>query len=476
MATVDLLIKNGKLVIPKVGILEATLAVDEGRVVSISKHPTQPQADKLIDAKGKYVLPGVIDPHTHYGDYYALPWKGYSWEDDFRTETQSAAIGGCTSLIDYLHTKPGYETKSYFGYINDDIASAEKNSLLDFALHIVILSEKHTEDIPDYAKRAGITSFKFLLGYKGAGAAAMGLPSFDDGLLYLGFKKMSSVGSPAIGLVHAENAEVSNRLRERLMKEGKTGLQAWEESRPAFTEVEAISRSVIIARAAGCPLYIVHISAAEGVDVVTQAKSEGLEVWAETTPAYLSFTKDDEFPNFTGKFQPPLRDRNNRERLWQELKEGKIDTIGGEHCACRLAEIEKKDYWFAPLCAGAGSEIILPVLLSEGVNKRGVTLERVAEVTSYNVARAFGLYPQKGTITVGSDADLTIVDLDKKVVATPEILKRKTNFILHDRWEFKGWPTMTIVRGNVVAEDNEIVGKSGTGRYIKRAPKRGQSN
>jgi dihydropyrimidinase len=298
---------------------------------------------------------------------------------------------------------------------------------------------------------------------------ARGVTGIDDGFLYDAFKRIASLGPPSIACLHAENPEVIKRLEEKMRKIERTNVSVWNDTRPNFTEEESISRAIIIGKTAGCPIYIAHTTSAEGARLVAKAKSEGLNVLAETCPIYLTFTKKDyEQLGVIGKASPPLRDAESVERLWYGIENGSIDVVSSDHVVKSLdMKVGNGDIWSATP-GFPGSATMLPVLLSEGVNKRKIPLEKIVEVSSYNAAKIFGLYPEKGTIAIGSDADFTIVDLKKKVVVNAEILNSSADWTIYDGWEFKGWPIVTIVRGNIVVEDGEIVGKPGTGKYIYR--------
>ena len=461
MKVVDLVIKNCKIVVPKMGIFSAGIAVENGKVVAIASESHLPKADSVIDVKSNYVLPGVIDPHVHYGTINPLA-------QDAKTETQSAAIGGVTTVMRHYR-----DAKSYFEGFDYEKQTLKKNTLIDFAFQFIIMTDQHLKEMRNYVGKLGVTSFKFFMshkkGYLDAYARAHGVIGIDDGFLYLALKKMASFGPPLIACLHAENQEIINRLEGKMRKTKQTNMAVWNDTRPNFTEEESISRAIILGKLTGCPIYIVHMTSVEGARLVAKAKSAGLNVLAETCPIYLTFSRGDyKQLGVIGKASPPLRDTESIERLWRGVADGTIDTIGSDHGAkSREIKIGKGDMWSATP-GFPGSATMLPLLLSEGVNKRKIPLEKIVEVSSYNPARIFGIYPKKGTIAIGSDADFTIIDLKKKVIVKPEILKSSADWTIYDGWKFKGWPIMTIIRGNVIVEDGEIVGKNGTGKYINR--------
>jgi len=342
--------------------------------------------------------------------------------------------------------------------------------MIDGVFYALIMSDRHIEEIPECVRDLGIISFKFHMVYRGREAESIGLPGYescDDGMLYAGFKKIREVGYPVKAMVHTENPEIYFRLSEKLIAEGRDDLAAWTEARPSFVEEEALRSALFIAKVTHAPLYVVHMSIGRGVNIVAQAKAEGMKLTVETCPHYLTLTKDIDGDPRLAKVNPSLKDKEDVERLWWGIQHGLIDTLGTDHCAL-TKDLKNKtgDLWHC-VPGFPGVATLLPVMLSEGVNKGRISLEKMVEVCSYNTAKTFALYPKKGAVKVGSDADLVIVDLDKRVKVTPEILKSSSDYTLYDGWEFRGWPSLTMVRGTVVMEEGEIVGKPGTGEYIQ---------
>src|SRR3972149_3149971 len=442
---VDLVIKNGKLVIPRVGILDAGVAIDDQKIVGIMKDQALPEADKEVDATGKYVLPGAIDPHCHLGNY--MPF-----EQDCFTETRSAAGGGVTTLFTFVKMSKlpvplsnSSSLSSVFGRVKDIV---DKNAVVDLGLSLMMTSSNLIEDIHECVE-LGVSSFKFQQLYRGEEARKLGYSEIlDDGDVYRSFQEIA--GHPAaLAQWHAENIDIIDLFREKLEKANRVDLAAWTDSRPDFNEDDATHKVCVLAKQAGCRLYVVHVDTAISLQRIVEARNEGTKVYAETCPQYLTLTKDESF-GVLGKVNPPLRDRETMAMLWRALADGSIDCIGTDHISVKMKEkIGKGDIWSA-LLGFPGVETMLPVLLSEGVNKGRITLERLVEVCSYNTARIFNLYPRKGTIAVSSDADLTIVDLHKKVKVRPELLHSESDFTLYDGWTMEGWPILTMVRGKIV--------------------------
>jgi len=454
--SVDLAIKNCKIVSPW-GISVAGIAIDHGKIVAIGSDDSLPEAVRTIDALGNHVIPGIIDTHVHLE-------LGHSLEESARTDTAAAALGGITTLGHYLGTIAWAGKRSYTEKFDEWKATYEKHAVVDAFFHVFILSDMHLRELVDNARRYGITSCKFHMGYRETGPGQIGEGSIDDGFLYTGFKYIAGLGYPARAMVHAENMDIINRFIPDVAATGRQDLAAWTEARPAFCEVLDVERAILIARVTRAPLYIVHTSAAGSVDAIARAKAEGVDVVGETCPQYLTLTKDSPLGTL-GKINPPLRDEESIQRLWQGLREGTIECLGTDHCT--YTREMKQDMWTAP-SGIPGMEYFLTLMLSEGVNKGRITLERLVEVCCYNNARIFGIYPQKGTITVGADADLVIIDLNKKAKLSAKTSHQLTDFCPYEGWEVKGGPILTMVRGNIVAEGGKLTAQPGVGRYIPR--------
>lgn len=462
---VDVVIKNSKLIIPNLGIINAGVAVENGKIVAVSRDTLLPKADRTIDAEGNFVLPGIIEPHSHLGNYAPF-------EKDLRTETASAAGGGVTTLFSYLKIlklpEPYSEAKSHLDVFEDIKKMVEDNVVIDFSFHLLMTSSRQIEDINKSVEN-GVTSFKYIMGFTGEEAKKLGIASLSDGDIYRGFVETAKHRErSAITCIHTENVDIINIFRKKVVDEGRKDLAAWTDSRPEFNEGDTFYKVAFFSEQTNCPLYIVHVDNELTLNLINEARKKGIKIYTETCPHYLAFTKNEDF-GILGKIAPPLRDKKNIKYLWEGVMNGSIDTIGTDH----MGGIQKKDkmgkgdVWSA-LSGFPGVETMLPMMLSEGVNKGRISLERLAKICSYNPARIFGLFPRKGTIAVGSDADLTIIDLHKRLRVTPEILHSASDFTLFDGWTFEGWPTLTMVRGNVVMENGDIIGKPGVGKYLMR--------
>jgi dihydropyrimidinase len=453
---VDLLIQNGVMVIPADGLFKGCLGIVGEKIVGIYDSPRGISARTRIDAGGNYILPGLVDPHVHYG------YKG-NVEGHFRTETASAAVGGITTVIpfyrDYENPIGLYENIPWVKSV------AEENSHIDFSLHLLLITRNQLMNVDRYLNEYGIVSFKFYLVYKGEDAKSIGLigNETDDGFLLEAFSILAQSPGP-VACVHAENSEIILALMKKYREGGRDGLPTWSECRPNLSEAESVHRVITLAKAVQCPIYIVHLSTREALEEVGHLRDTYKKIFVETCPQYLTLTKDDPLGNL-GKVNPPLRSPEDIDALWKGISEGLIDTIGSDHCPFRK-EDKEGTIWDART-GFPGSATLLPILLSEGVHKRGISLEKVAEIASLNPARIFNLFPRKGTIQVGSDADLCIVDMNLSKRVEPTMLQGHSDFSVYEGWTLKGWPVMTMVRGSMVMKDGHIVGPKGHGRFIQ---------
>ena len=446
----DLVIRGGTLVHPW-GRVEADLGV-RGETIAAIATPGETLAGKReIDARGRYVLPGRIDPHVH------MHWPDWPMEEAIPISSRAALAGGTTTLIHFI-----LSTGSLLEHFAEMKTLFDAKAHSDGTFHGGIVSEAHIGEIPELA-RQGATSFKFWMSYRGEEAKPP-LQGIDDGVLFRGFREVGRLGPGAVALVHAENIEVFFGLRDELKASGRSNV-AWTETRPPFCEEEAMNRAIVLVDAAGCPLYIVHITIREGVRIVREARARGKRVIEETCPQYLTLTKD--FDPVNGKINPPLRESADSDALWDGLSGGVLSTVGSDHAPTSLRH--KENLWSA-IVGMPGIETSLPALLSEGVNKGRLSLERIADVTAHQPARVFGLYPKKGTLQAGSDADLVVVDLEEaRVVDANKNLHQGSDFSPFDGRTLTGWPVLTVLRGQVVMEGGEVSAAPGTGRFVPRA-------
>jgi dihydropyrimidinase len=460
----DVLVTNASVVIPKVGVIEASIAIDDGKVMSL-KPPTSMQADRRIDARGKYILPGAIDPHVHYGVYTPI-------DEAARTESRSAAVGGVTTMMRMLRLYG-----DSYRAIERQLAASKGSHYIDYAVHASILKPSQVKDIP-YLKDMGVNSLKIYMNLgadlnhiymdldPGEHGVKDGEVDMDDTLLSRIVEGSAKVHSTV--LVHAENPAVCSEHIKAGKDKGLSGLKAWSDCRPASSEAESVAKVSELGRRFGARLYFVHIGSNAALDAILAERQKGrANYYIETCPQYLTHTAD--FTSVTGKVVPPIRSKSDVQSMWSALRNGVVDTVGTDHVANRLEmKMGGGDLWSA-LAGFPGIATMLPVLLSQGVNQDRVGIERVAEVTSYNTARIFGMYPKKGTVQEGSDADLVMVDMDLEQKVTPELLQSYSDYTIYDGWKLKGWPVMTIVRGKVVMEDGQVSSDAlGHGQFVAR--------
>ncbi len=480
----DTLITNAAAVIPRVGIVQTNIMIENGKIKTLTKSIDNIHASKTINANGKYVLPGVIDPHVHYGVYTPI-------DKAAQTESRSAAVGGVTTMIRMLRIHESYQKK-----IGKQLEASKHHHHIDYSVHASILTPDQIQDIP-YLKKIGINSVKI---YMNLGAdlnhilmdLEPGNHDIREGEVNMTDELMSSIIEEASKvhstvLVHAEDpvicADHIKRKREsESMSETMTAttatttistnsssLKTWSDCRPSTSsEAESIRKIAAIGRKYSSNLYFVHIGSTAALEAILTEKEKGnSNFYIETCPHYLTHTT--EFEKLTGKVVPPIRSKSDVQSMWSALRNGIIDTIGTDHVANRLSmKMGSGDIWSA-LAGFPGIATMLPVLLSKGVNENRITMEQVAEVTSYNAARIFGMYPKKGTIQLDSDADLTIVDLDLQQKVTPDLLQSYSDYTIYDGWTLKGWPVLTMVRGKVIMENGRVSSESlGHGKFVGR--------
>jgi dihydropyrimidinase len=452
----DLLVKNGRVVFPYGGITRADIGVKGGEVVGMYADASEVKAGNVIDVCGKFILPGMIDSHTHMG-------LGSSIENEYESESRSAAVGGITTMMSYTNC-----TNSYGDHFKNEKKAGEERSIVDFALHFSLMNDIHLKEIPRYIEEFGVSSFKFFMNFRGEEGIYFGVEGIDDGYMFDCFSALSHYhGSCAV--VHAENIEIVWRLRDRLIAEGRNDLLAWTESRPHFIEVEAIQRALFYGEITNCSVYIAHVTTRDGLHVIRDYKRRKGKVYCETCPHYLMFHAESGLGSL-GKVNPPLKDHNDVEALWEGVTDGSIDCVTSDHVARRK---EKKIGTIWEAANGfPGLATTLPILLGQGVNKGRFGIERIADMNC-STAKIFNLYPRKGTIEIGSDADFTIVDPDLEKEVNVKDLKSACDYSLFEGLKLKGWPVMTIVRGQVVMNNGQITAEPGYGIYLNRSvPKR----
>jgi len=437
----DILIQKG-LVVSGAGIRKADVGIKGEKIVRVGLGLKKEEAGRIIDATGKYVLPGVIDVHVHP-----------VYEDDMGGLSLTAAYGGVTTLIHFAYAKPGMKLIDTIKQYQED---GSKRSYLDFAIHGTLFDPANQiEEIPA-AFEFGVTSFKMFMAY------AKLKWMTDDYHLAKAMDLIAECGGMA--MVHAENGMVTDYFEDRSLKRGEDQKKVFLKTRPDYLEAEAIFRAISIAAVTHCPLYVVHLSTARGILPIQQAKAEGQMVYVETCPQYLTMT-DAKLQKLgpLAKIGPPLRTERDRLALWKAIQKGVIDTIASDH-APKAKKIE--DPFFEAPYGSPQTETMLTVIYDEGVNKGRVKLSKLVRLFSENPAKIFGLYPKKGTIQKGSDADIVIFDPKQVHTIHHQTQHSRAPYTLYEGRRCKGKPVLLMQRGKVLIEDDEIKGKPGEGMFL----------
>jgi dihydropyrimidinase len=485
----DLIIKNANAVIPKVGVLKTNILIENGKIKELTNSSASVNYIKSINANDKYVLPGLIDPHVHYGVFSPVEMAA-------ATESKSAAVGGVTTIMRMLRV---YE--SYKDEISKHLDASARNHFIDYGIHASILNSDQVKDI-SYLYQRGIHSFKL---YMNLGSTDnrilmdmypyrnLRLPknvSVSDELCKSVVGKSSTFKNSVV-LVHAEDHNTcANLIEEKKLENARTEsstldasleniknspakpskdnpLDLWSKCRPTESEVIAIKKIMNMARQFESNIYFVHIGSNGALDAILYERQiGGCNAYIETCPHYLTHSVD--FGDIRGKVVPPLRSKNDIASLWSAIKNGVIDTIGTDHVANTLSLKcgENNDIWTA-LAGFPGLATMLPVLLHYGVNLRQLPILRLAELTSYNTSKIFGMFPKKGTIQRGSDADLVIIDIDLVQKVTPDLLQSSSDYTIYDGIKLQGWPITTISRGKIIMENGMVFPENlGHGEFI----------
>lgn len=453
----DCIIKNGNVIFPDV-TREADLACQDGKIVAITNPGTHLESKSEINAKGCYVLPGAIDPHVHVH----WPFLAATTADDYSIASRAAALGGTTTFIDFAHPRMGATPVER---INNRLAEIGIQSSIDFSLHCVISNrEPETLDQIELLTKKGITSFKLYMTYSRRKIMA------DDSILFEVMKKASKLG--ALVCVHAENGPVGDALEAQFIAEGKTKAVDFPHHKPNFIEAEAVERAIFWAKQTGARLYFFHLSTSEGLEIIRDAQKKGFPIAAETCPQYL-LLDESVFarPGIGHRFicSPPIRSTKDNEALWEGIKDGTISTIGTDHCAFTIAQKNMGIDNFVDVPNGLpGIETRLSLMWTEGVSKNRITAQQLAKILSANPAKIFGLYPQKGSISIGSDADLVIFDPSERWVLTQDKTNMGVDWIPYEGWEMHGKVIHTLSKGKLIVKNGKFTNVSSEGEFITR--------
>lgn len=454
----DLIIKGGDVVFPGQGVKRADIGVRDGKIAAIFEAGQPIVADEELDAQGLTIFPGLIDAHQHLGIYNSV-------EQDF-IDTKEHAIGGVTTLINYDRQPVSYH--EFFPKVRE---IGEKHSYIDFAYSLGILTEQHIDELEEYVTQYGLTSFKFFRNYerqlndKFKVTNGIHLTAMD--LLRI-LMKMKEISPKLILGVHCENMDINRYLTDLLMGQHVPDtLQTWSKTSPGYGEAESLLSTLYLNHVAGGNVFIVHLTSGASVDLLEKVPwltESGVKV--ETCPHYLTLTEDTD--KLDAKVGPPIHSKWDQERLWEGIRNGTINAIGTDHVPNALKTKYKQGtgVW-AAMFGFPGVGALLPIMITEGHLKRGLSLERIADITSCQLAESFNL-PQKGRIEVGCDADFAIVDLKREKTIHPDLFHSSSDYSVYEGMSVAGWPVYTISRGEIIVEDGVPTKQNGRGRYLAR--------
>ena len=451
------LIKNGRIITAEHDYT-ADVYIEKDKITTIGAS-LKIAADDVIDANGKYVIPGGIDVHTHLD----MPFGGTTSCDDFETGTRAAAFGGTTCIVDFATQSKGTRMRSA---LDTWCKKADGKATIDYGLHMIItdLPVAHLEDMSDMV-REGVTSFKLFMAYPNVLMA-------DDATIFRAMRHTAKTG--ALVCMHAENGGVIDVIVQQALAEGKTAPIYHALTRPTTAEGEAVNRSIALAEMAGAPVYIVHLSCNDALEKVAEARDKGIPVYAETCPQYLFLSLDDmNKPGFEDAkvvFTPPLREKWNQDKLWTGLKKNTLQVVSTDHCPFCFKEQKElgKDNFTKIPNGGPGIEHRLQLLFDGGVRQGRISLNRWVELTSATPAKMFGLYPRKGTIAVASDADIVIWDPEKDYTISVKTHHMAVDYSMFEGRKVKGNIDTVFSRGEKIIQNDKFLGKAGRGNFVKR--------
>lgn len=477
MTRYDTVVKDGTLVVPYSGIVRADLGIKDGRISCIADEIISGQAERVVNAGGKVVFPGAVDSHFHVGIYRPF-------SQDAESESRSALVGGVTTLISYFRTGHHYLNKTgpYREIFPEVLELSREHFHTDYAFHLAIMTADQLQEVDELVEKHGVGSFKFYMFYKGLNLAASSTrgseytmaDNYDLGHLYLLMESVSRIsrkhrerGRISLSL-HCENPELIRVFIEKVKAEGIKGLEAYSKARPPLTEHLSILEAVLLAKTTSCPINLLHLSSKSALQAGIEGRRANPEmnIALETTLHHLALSYDTA-GGVIGKVNPPIRQREDCDFLWKGIQSGEVDTVVSDHACCMEQDKHEDDLW-GSLPGFGGSSLLYPVLISEGFHKRKLPLTRIAELASANPARNFGLFPRKGTIAIGGDADLAIVDLDCKQAVTNDLLCSAQDFTPFAGMKITGWPVITMLRGEVLYAGGKIVSRRASGEYLRR--------
>jgi len=460
---VSKLIANGTVVTAQ-ETKAADILVEDGRIREVRAGIAPASATERIDATGMLIFPGGIDAHTHLD----MPFGGTTSADDFESGTRAAAFGGTTTIVDFAIQARGTKMRDA---LDTWWKKAENKACIDYGLHMIVtdLGGAGLEDMDEMVAE-GVASFKLFMAYPN-------VLMVDDATIFRALSRTAKNG--ALICMHAENGSVIDVIVQKALAEGKTAPIYHALTRPTIAEAEAVHRAIAMAEMAGVPVYIVHLSCEDALNQVREARDRGLPAFAETCPQYLLLSQEEmERPNFEGAkyvFTPPLREKKNLPKLWEGLKHDHLQVVSTDHCPFCFKEqktLGKDDFTKIPN-GGPGIENRLQLIYHHGVNEGRLSLNRFVELISTTPARIFGMYPRKGEIAPGSDADLVIWDPQEPYTISAATHHMRVDYSMFEGFQVKGNVKTVLSRGEVIVDGGEFLGKSGRGEYLRRQARGG---
>ncbi len=459
--TVDTVITASHVILPQ-GIIDKNIVIDDGKIVGLTHD--LPACDHKINGSGLISIPGPIDTHVHYGVFSSI-------DKAAKTESHAAAIGGITTMMRMLRLENSFESS-----LQNQLDASSKNHYIDYTIHASIFSKQQINEMK-YCIDKGITSFKIYMNLGGdVGHVFMDMSPYtselesanvdvNNQIVEETVKNAASLGCPV--LVHAEDYESCACGIKTAKEKNRDGLSAWSESRSPEFEAKAIKTVCKYGRDYGCTIYFVHIGSERALQQIKEEKELGTKIFVETCPHYLTLSYEKQ-AGYLAKVMPPIRSQKDNRAIWNALSNDKIDTIGTDHVANQIKlKLGGEDVW-ETLAGFPGIGTIIPILLSEGVNKDRLSLQQFIRFTSLNASQIFGMYPKKGTLSIGSDADITMIDLKKENKVSSDLFGGFSDYTIYEGMKLKGWPVKTILRGTLISENFEVIGKLGYGKLVER--------
>ena len=459
--TYDTVITNSHIILPQ-GMIDKNIIIDEGKIVGFTNDI--PSCDHKINGNGLISIPGAIDTHVHYGVYSPI-------NEAAKTESHAAAIGGITTMMRMLRLG-----NSFSSSLQAQLDASSQNHYIDYTIHSSIFTPQQINEM-NFCIEKGIRSFKIYMNLGGEiGHVYMDMSpnsskideaqvDVTDEIVEQTVKTAASLGCPVV--VHAEDYESCGCGIKTAKEKKQDGLHAWSESRSPEFEAKAIKTISKFGRDYNCVIYFVHIGSKRALDQIEEEKKLGTKIFVETCPHYLTLSYEKQ-EGYLAKVMPPIRTENDRKAIWDALSQNKIDTIGTDHVANKLKLKLNGDNVWSALAGFPGIGTGIPILLNDGVNQNRITLEQFVKITSQNAAQIFGMYPQKGSLEKNSDADITMIDLKKEKKVTSDLFGGFSDYIVYEGRNLKGWPVKTIVRGETITDDFEVIGKLGHGKLVER--------